>query len=190
MAQSVNRTRYGRGRKIDGGPASSTYHIYNLTMTSTASRDWAQNIGEFVPLRIERMDHLPQHVAMLVFEDATYHKYYTEPIVLSDAHTIYKWTIGRITGWPLKQEHLLDAIEFVNEYNDYGIPQSDTLEWDSLYDEVNDRVLFYPYFPRRVGQQMHGDTWAGLGCWDDTLRAFVFSPEDWDNYMEFVGYTY
>jgi hypothetical protein len=151
--------------------------------------DWAWEIGEFVPLRLITVDH-PKYVALLTMEDQTYMKHYDDSIWLSDDYEVRQRTIGEYTGWALKKKHLLDAIDFHNEYTDLGIPQSNTLEWEAFHDESKGRVLFYPYFPNRIGEQKEGDTWAGMAKWDDTLRCFVFSEEDWDSYMTFHGFTY
>lgn len=114
--------------------------------------DWAWKTGTFVPLRLITVDH-PIYVAMLTLEDQTYMDQYDTTIFLTDTDQVHQQTIGEFTGWALQETHLLDAIDFLNEYNDLGIPQSDTLEWDSFYDIQQQRILFYPYLRGHVGEQ-------------------------------------
>jgi hypothetical protein len=80
-------------------------------------------------------------------------------------------------------------MKFVRDMNRLHIPMSDTLEWETFYDASNRIILFFPYFPGRVGEPKEGDTFTPYGIWNDVLRAFVFDEDDWLYVMEFYGYT-
>ena len=122
-------------------------------------------------------------------------KYYTEDIPLPRVRTIDDdsydgWATLDYTngGWLVSEYDYQNATKFVRVMNKLTIPMSDTFEWDAYHDEPNHRVLFFPTIPGQEGQQEEGDTFGNHGVWDDTVRAFVFSEENWSKYMAFHGY--
>ena len=116
-------------------------------------------------------------------------KYYSDHLWMGPGNQNFA-KIDQINGgWLVDKNVYQDAQTFVEEMNYLHIPMSDTLEWDTFYDVKNQRVLFFPLFPGRIGEPKEGDTFTPYGKWNDVLRAFVFDEEDWFYCMEFHGYT-
>lgn len=145
--------------------------------------DWAKELGTFVPLVMKRIESR-KYYSVIQFEDNDYLEYYEDDLVFDTGFAKLR---SKYDGWVVKPEQLPDAEELIADHNRHHIPQADTVEWDCFYEE--DRVLFFPNLNDYHGKQEEGDSWGGVGMWDDVARAFVFTYEDWEKYMNFAGYV-
>lgn len=170
--------------------------VNDTTHASHYTRDWAlSGEGTHVPMHVDELDGNLNHSCIIRFEDPSYMRYYSDNLYLPsidyDETDEGEWAYlsHEYAGWMLEEIAVVNARQFVRTMNSYHIPMSDTLEWDAYHDGANGRVLFFPHFPEHVGSQMEGDTFTPFGVWNDTLRAFVFTEEDWLNIMSFYGYS-
>jgi hypothetical protein len=143
---------------------------------------WCKKVGECVPLHLDMINHRI-YQAIIRFEDPSYLKYYTDDLSFG-AKLNRHWG-----GWMVTADQMMDAREFVKIHNKASIPQSDTIEWDAWYEPSQETVYFFPYIPGCTGDMKEGDVWSKTGgVWDDVVRGFAFSEEEWDDLMGFHGY--
>lgn len=124
----------------------------NEEETSRAPIDWATKVGTFVPLRIIPSVNR-RYLGVVQFVDEDYMEYYDENLVLPGTENTLRLS-NSLNGWAVKDKRYDETLTFVHDFNEKGIPQADTLEWEYVWDSYNgeDRVLFYPYFPEHVGE--------------------------------------
>ena len=176
--------------------AQQMFHPYSYRVP----KDWTREVGEFVPLMLvspvesisvfsENHGVVYRRVAKITFSNTGYMKYYSDDLHDYDYEaTFVKNNEGKC--WDvLSSDDLTAAGNMVERYNYLAIPFANTLEWEAMKDPTCDDILFFPTMPGKEGQQKTGDTW-GEGVWDDLVRAFRFSYDDWVSTMEFQGYSY
>lgn len=147
---------------------------------------WAGTVGTFVPLCISYYLGDEPISCLIRFTDRSYIRHYSDNLNFGAVLR------GDLDGWavPNDLQKEDEAIHFVDTHNKDKIPQSDTFEWDAWYEPSQNKVYFFPMIPKEKGHPESGDLWCKTaGVWDDVVRAFVFSPKEWDECMGFYGFS-